>query len=201
MTKRPLNKEEKALWQEVAASIKPLKKPRAQKNAATSPKEAAAPAMQKNTGSGRGAEARTKAKGTEPTVVARAKPQPLGHGTMQDMDKRQAARLRKGRLPIEGRIDLHGKTSVEAHDALKAFVTRAHRAGKRCVLVITGKGSRSGADGKAGILRQVVPRWLNEPAFRPLILAFTHARPEDGGEGALYVLLKRTRDGAQAGSQ
>ena len=72
---------------------------------------------------------------------------------------------------------------------------RAHRAGKRCLLVITGKGmtTKQGV-AKAGVLKENVPRWLNEPSLRRHVLAFAYARPEHGGEGALYVLLKRERE-------
>jgi DNA-nicking Smr family endonuclease len=107
---------------------------------------------------------------------------------MAGIDRRQAERFRRGQLPIEGRIDLHGRTQHEAHDALLHFLERAHKAGKRKLLVITGKGL---TQSKPGVLRTNVPRWLSEPAFRRMVLAIAQARPDHGGEGALYVLLKR----------
>ncbi|MET1026053.1 MAG: Smr/MutS family protein, partial [Dongiaceae bacterium] len=90
----------------------------------------------------------------------------------------------------------HGRTQAEAHDALHGFILRAHQAGKRCLLVITGKGGVKtiGEQRTRGVLREAVPRWLNEPGLRRHILAFEHARPQHGGEGALYVLLKRDRE-------
>ena len=94
-------------------------------------------------------------------------------------------------MPIEGRIDLHGLTQAEAYRALAAFFAGCREAGRRCVLVITGKGL--GADGSVGVLRSAVPRWLNEAANRVHVLAYAYATPRDGGEGALYVLLRRTR--------
>jgi DNA-nicking Smr family endonuclease len=109
---------------------------------------------------------------------------------MPGIDQRQAERFRRGQIPIEGKIDLHGRTQVEAHDALLHFLERAFKQGKRKVLIITGKGM---TQSKSGILKANVPRWLNEPAFRRLVLALSQARPEHGGEGALYVLLKRQR--------
>ncbi|HVI91570.1 MAG TPA: Smr/MutS family protein, partial [Dongiaceae bacterium] len=120
----------------------------------------------------------------------------LSHGVTIGIDKRQADRFRGGRLEIDGKIDLHGRTQAEAHDALHDFIHRAHRAGKRCLLVITGKGGTKmiGGETTRGVLRQAVPRWLNEPGLRRFILAFDHARPQHGGEGALYVLLKRERE-------
>jgi DNA-nicking Smr family endonuclease len=119
------------------------------------------------------------------------RPHELAHGLSTGIDKRQAERFRRGKTPIEGRIDLHGRTQQQAHDDLRAFLTRAHAAGKRCVLVITGKGMTAA---KPGVLRQNVPRWLNEPGLRRHVLAFDYAERQHGGEGALYVLLKRERE-------
>jgi DNA-nicking Smr family endonuclease len=117
-------------------------------------------------------------------------PPPLDHGRAPGLDKRTAERLKRGQLAIEARIDLHGLTQADAHRALTAFIDGAHKAGRRCVLVITGKGL--GAE-KIGVLRGAVPRWLNQPSLRPKLLAFCHAQPKHGGDGALYVLLKRRR--------
>lgn len=131
------------------------------------------------------------------------KPPELRPGEAAGLDRRTAERLRRGQVPIEARIDLHGQTQAEAHRALIAFVTGAHKAGRRCVLVITGKGGPPGAprdtgdgvmpDRERGILRRAVPRWLNEPDVRPLILSFAQAQPAHGGAGAFYVLLRRKR--------
>jgi DNA-nicking Smr family endonuclease len=131
------------------------------------------------------------------------KPPELRPGEAKGLDRRTAERLRRGQVPIEARIDLHGQTQAEAHRALTAFVTGAHKAGRRCVLVITGKGGQPGArrdsgegvmpDRERGILRRAVPRWLNEPDLRPLILGFAQAQPAHGGAGAVYVLLRRKR--------
>ncbi|WP_029010896.1 Smr/MutS family protein [Azospirillum halopraeferens] len=128
-----------------------------------------------------------------PAPARRAAPalRPLRAGELADMDRRSADRLRKGRMEIDGRIDLHGMTQDQAHGALAAFIHRCRHEGRRCVLVITGKGNFS-PDG--GILRRVVPRWLAEPALRPLILAVQAAQPRHGGDGALYVLIRRRRD-------
>jgi len=94
-------------------------------------------------------------------------------------------------MTIEGRLDLHGMTRERAHHALKAFLFRAHDRGARCVLVVTGKGT--GRDG-GGVLRRDVPHWLNQAGLRHFVLGIAHAQPRDGGEGALYVLLKRRRE-------
>lgn len=101
-------------------------------------------------------------------------------------DRANAERLRRGRHPLEARLDLHGMTQEQAHRALLHFIPAARAAGHRCVLVITGRGSAGG-----GVLRQAVPRWLEEPGLRPHLLAVAPARPRDGGSGALYLLLRR----------
>jgi DNA-nicking Smr family endonuclease len=115
----------------------------------------------------------------------------LRPGVVAGVDKRTAARLRRGQLAIEARIDLHGLTQEEAHRALNAFLAGSQAADRRCVLVITGKGLRP--DGTIGVLREAVPRWLNEAPNRARVLAVTRATPRDGGDGALYVLLKRRK--------
>jgi DNA-nicking Smr family endonuclease len=126
--------------------------------------------------------------------AVRPGPSALRHGTAPDVDRNTAARFKKGEMPIEATLDLHGMTQESAHAALAAFISRARAAGRRCVLVVTGKGGRAAPGGESkGVLRANVPRWLNEPDLRPHILAFAHARPRHGGEGALYVLLKRVR--------
>lgn len=126
-----------------------------------------------------------------PTRLVPAAPPELAPGVAAGLDKRTLAKLRRGLIAPERRIDLHTMTQREAHGALDGFLASAQAAGKRCVLVITGKGTR--ADGAIGVLRTNVPHWLNQPGNRARILAFTHAAPADGGEGALYVLLRRLR--------
>ncbi|HYG89002.1 MAG TPA: Smr/MutS family protein [Azospirillum sp.] len=118
-------------------------------------------------------------------------PPPLEPGYHPNVDGRTADRLRRGKLEIDGRIDLHGMTQAQAHTALASFIHRAWHEGRRCVLVITGKGTFS-AEG--GVLRRSVPRWLADAPLRSMVLAVQHAQPKDGGDGALYVLIKRRRD-------
>ena len=106
--------------------------------------------------------------------------------TFAGLDRASAERLKRGRYPIEARLDLHGMTQEEAHRALNGFVARSRASGRRVVLVITGHGRISG-----GVLKAAVPRWLNEPSLRRHLLAMTSARPRDGGAGALYLLLRK----------
>ena len=102
------------------------------------------------------------------------------------IDRATAQRLKRGRYPVEARLDLHGLTQEAAHRALIDFLGASRAAGRRCILVITGHGRTSG-----GILRHAVPRWLDEPPLRRHILTLAPARPTDGGAAALYVLLRR----------
>ncbi len=177
------------LWQAVLRDVKPLRKHRPAVAAeklpardAAGPPAIAAPAI-------------------KPEVLkpSRLKPLPPITGLRAPgLDKASAERLKRGHYPIEARIDLHGMTQDDAHRALGDFIARSVHCGLRCVLVITGKGLRrlaedaaGGRVGEIGILRNAVPRWLNEAPNRARILAFGAAQQRDGGSGALYVLLRR----------
>jgi DNA-nicking Smr family endonuclease len=94
----------------------------------------------------------------------------------------------KGRLPIEGTVDLHGLTQSEAHALLLSFLHRAYADGRRYVLVITGKGESFRSD---GILRRAVPAWFATPPFRALVSGQEAAGRRHGGAGAIYVRLRR----------
>jgi DNA-nicking Smr family endonuclease len=187
MARRPISEEERALWQMIAKTAKPLKRRRK-----SEPKPAAVAAPAEKPAAKTLREKPTPIpKAPAPVAPPPGRPHALAHGIAVGIDKRQAERFRRGKTPIEGKIDLHGRTQAQAHDDLHDFVARAHAAGKRMVLVITGKGI-TGA--KSGVLRENVPRWLNEPILRRHVLAFDYAEPQHGGEGALYVLLKRKKE-------
>lgn len=115
-----------------------------------------------------------------------APPQPIAVDRFAGIDRANAERLKRGQHRIEARLDLHGFTQEEAHGALLRFIRTARASGRRCVLVITGRGRQGG-----GVLKAAVPRWLDEPEFRPHLLAIAPAQPRDGGAGALYVMLRR----------
>jgi DNA-nicking Smr family endonuclease len=97
----------------------------------------------------------------------------------------------RGKQAIDARLDLHGMTQAQAHTALLRFLHNAHARDARLVLVITGKGR----GGEPGVLRRHVPHWLSLPEFRSLVVGFEDAHIVHGGEGALYVRLRRARSG------
>ena len=111
---------------------------------------------------------------------------PVQPGRTAGLDKRSAQRLRRGQTAIEARLDLHGHTQSEAHHALNTFIASQQAAGRRCLLIITGKGGHGD-----GVLRQALPRWLAEAPNAGRILAIEQAQPRDGGGGAFYVLLRK----------
>ncbi|MDF1610491.1 Smr/MutS family protein [Hoeflea sp. YIM 152468] len=124
------------------------------------------------------------------TPKAASDPNPLPKPKLQSIEKPVTRKLSKGRLPIDGRIDLHGMTLSEAHNLLFGFLARAHERGLRHVLVITGKGASRGSD---GALKRQVPIWLTKPEFRFLISGHENAARGHGGEGALYIRLRREK--------
>lgn len=114
------------------------------------------------------------------------------------LDRRTDTKLKRGRMDIEATLDLHGMSQARAHGALHDFLIAAQSSGKRCVLVITGKGKSTKAgdawfDGKDGVLKQKFPLWLAEAPLGRIVLKHTQAQPKHGGGGAFYVYLKRDR--------
>ncbi len=113
------------------------------------------------------------------------------------MDRKAHARMTRGKLAPEARIDLHGRTLDEAHRALTGFVLRAQSEGKRLVLVITGKGRSAPDDDpiprRPGVLRHHVPVWLRAAPLAGLVLQVAPAHRRHGGGGAYYVYLRRPR--------
>ncbi|PCJ60735.1 MAG: DNA mismatch repair protein MutS [Rhodospirillaceae bacterium] len=173
--------QEDALWRRVKEASQPLLgKKRLVPEGAASPRKASAPLV------------------AAPPVVAppvvvppvaapvKAPLAVIGGG----LDRRSAERLRRGQMAIAATLDLHGLTQAEAHSLLNRYLLHAQKAGKRTVLVITGKGT-----GKAGggVLRANVPRWLGLPPLSNLVLETAPARGRHGGDGALYVLLRKLK--------
>jgi len=109
------------------------------------------------------------------------------------LGRRAKKRVARGREPIDGKLDLHGLTQSEAHAALLRFLRAANSRGARLVLVITGKGAVRAHEDERGILKRQVPKWLSLPEFRPLVIGYEDAHVTHGGEGALYVRVRRDR--------
>lgn len=169
---KTLSEEDRVLWTLVARTAKPLKG-RAGVFGDDLPPDQAEPASPSAPPAAAG-----------PAPAAAPKPLRVNHV----LDSPTLDKLAKGRLLIEGRVDLHGMTQEQAYSLLLSFLSRAHAGGVRYVLVITGKGTSSGGD---GVLRRAVPQWLSTAPFRPLVSSHDQAARHHGGSGAIYVRLRR----------
>jgi DNA-nicking Smr family endonuclease len=180
--KRALSEEERALWESVAKQTKPLRKRHRAAKSETASSAAEAPVAVKPAALKKSLVPASLPRMTKPAVPPLA---PLG--------RRERAKLSRGRQEIEARLDLHGMTQTRAHHALSGFLHRAHLDGLTFVLVITGKG-KMGAESERGVLRRQVPHWLSQPEFRALVVGLEEAHIGHGGEGALYVRIRRARN-------
>jgi DNA-nicking Smr family endonuclease len=173
------------LWARVTRSAKPIAKGRVAptveppKPRAKPPEKEAAPAPVKS------------------APKPEAKPAPAARS--EALNRQTARQLERGKLPVEARLDLHGMRQREAHAALRRFLKSAQGNGYRHVLVITGKGAAADTtkpfykSDERGVLRQAVPHWLAAPDLAPVVLSFSEAPRRLGGEGALYVRLRKGR--------
>jgi DNA-nicking Smr family endonuclease len=165
--RRVLSYDERVLWSAVTQSIAPLRG----KTPELDEPEAEAPAPP----------ARPRAVSAAPIAPpAKIVPPP----PLAPLDRRTKKRVASGKQAIEGRFDLHGYTQAEAHAALSRFLHAAAARGARLVLVITGK---------SGVLKRQVPQWLALPEFRGLVIGFEDAHMTHGGQGALYVRVRRAQ--------
>jgi DNA-nicking Smr family endonuclease len=191
--RRRLSEDEHRLWSGITRSVTPLKrKPAAPKSQSKpQPKRREAVAAAVMAGAVRGADALH----AKPVVKIPSKPAAKSHPPLLALERRQKQRLARGTEPIDQRIDLHGRTQSEAYAALLAFLRRAQHEGARYVLVVTGKGGFAGADAarERGVLKRQVPLWLRQAEFRHYVLAAEDAHRTHGGEGALYIRIKRLR--------
>lgn len=177
---RRLSEDETRLWHGVTKSVAPLRK--------------RTPAKPKNDDHPSGAVSKAAPKAppkksvphAAPVVIAKPKLSPPP--ALASLDRKTKSRIARGTRDIDARIDLHGHTQAEAHDALIRFLRRAHDKGASVVLVITGKGTRGD-----GVLKRQVPMWLSLPEFREWVVGFDDAAISHGGEGALYVRVRKKR--------
>ena len=197
--RRHLDDDEAADWDHTARSIEPLKRAKSRVHKALEVEIGTiARARPKAIDAAKAGPApkSSSAKAHAPPPLKATKAAPIA-----EFDRKKAKKIRSGQIEIEARIDLHGLRQDDAHMSLRAFLVRAQRAGKRWVLVITGKGKLADRDDEApfdmtrnrdrGVLKRNVPRWLEEPDLRTLVVSYTTAAISHGGDGALYVHLRK----------
>ncbi len=193
--RRILHPEERALWDHVSRSVQPLRPIRAvapeAPPAAQSPPPEPAPPEPKPGPRARQAQPRAPLRPLAPPA-----PPPLAA-----LEPKVRRRLNRG-AEVDARLDLHGLTQAAAHHRLRLFIMEAQAVGHTLVLVITGKGAREdqdlshwrgGLEGGRGVLRRIVPEWLTDSALRPFVVGFEPATRTHGGDGALYVRIRRRR--------
>ena len=174
----PLSPDDRELWQRVTNSVTPLREGRSvSRGSARQPASTAAtggPAV--------------------PEIPSRLPP-------LASVDAKAARRIGRRSGGVDATVDLHGLTRSQAHRRLLAFLLRAQASGHRMVLVVTGKGRQRPEhadwweEGERGVLKRDVPLWLASPEFRPLVVGFEQAHVRLGGEGAIYVQVRKSRSG------
>ena len=175
--RRSLTASERELWSTVTRSIAPLRRARPLPAAEQDEYPAAPPVTRP----------------PAPQIQIRVPEKPRPTPSLAPFDRRLKQRLARGREGIDATIDLHGLTQAEAHAALTHFLRRASAGGARLVLVITGKGGREDFADR-GVLRRQVPHWLTSRELRDHVVGFDAAHVAHGGDGALYVRVRRQRD-------
>lgn len=173
---RRLSEEEREIWRSVTGAIRPLAG-RISGDVVEEAKEHAAAPHPPQT-----APDRT----DKPPAAPAVRVPPLA-----PIDRKTRQRIARGTREIAGRLDLHGLTQAQAHGALLSFLKKAQDRSASVVLVITGKGERG--TGERGVLKRIVPLWLGQPEFRALVIGYDDAAAAHGGEGALYVRVRRKR--------
>jgi DNA-nicking Smr family endonuclease len=173
--RRVLSPEERVLWTTVTRSIAPLRESADSDEKGPVTIDAARVVVSEAT------------PGSRKPALTESRAPPLA-----PLGRRMKQRVARGKEKIDGRLDLHGLTQSEAHATLLRFLRTASSREARLVLVITGKGARAG-EGEQGVLKRQVPQWLGSPEFRPLIVGFEDAHAAHGGEGALYVRVRRNK--------
>lgn len=177
--RRLLTPDERVLWTAVTKSIAPLRTtPSHNDVAAPEPPEPQTKPVGRPAGAAK-------------LEVAVPPPQNIAPPPLAPLGRRMRARVARGKEAIDARLDLHGLSQAQAHSALLHFLRNAHVRDARLVLVITGKGLRG--DSERGVLRRQVPQWLGLPEFRAFIVGYENAHIAHGGEGALYVRVRRTK--------
>ncbi|MXN64761.1 DNA mismatch repair protein MutS [Stappia sp. GBMRC 2046] len=187
---RQLSPEERALWEQVARSAKPLHPPKPKPGQPGAGDGALAQKAERNEPPAPATSTAIRSPQAKPTVPPTIKPPALA-----PLERRHRQKLARGKAGVDARIDLHGLTQAEAHSRLAGFLRLAQAKGHTLVLVITGKGSpeRGAYAHERGVLRRVVPQWLAMPEFRSVVVGFEEAQRTHGGGGALYVRIRKKR--------
>ena len=194
--RRQLSDEEQALWSRFARSIAPLRQEKKSGKATMSDDRPASEPAKPNSREPYSSEPNSAELRSTKAPEVRLQPPAAKTPPLAPLGRRLKQRVARGREPIDARIDLHGMTQARAHAALLGFLQRSQDDGARMALVVTGKGSGGSArDSTAvrGVLKRQVPLWLSLPEFRAFIVGFEDAHIGHGGEGALYVRLRRPR--------
>jgi DNA-nicking Smr family endonuclease len=181
---RRLTADEEHLWSLVVRTVRPLRQS----------KRAVAGGRHTHKAGLRNPTRPAKKKATADPEISASRQPIAPASTLTPIMRREKQLLARGRVRIDARIDLHGMTQAEAHSTLRGFLLRSQANGARFVLVITGKGAPNTSRGERGVLRQQVPLWLALPEFRRHVLGFDVAHTGHGGEGALYVRLRKARE-------
>jgi DNA-nicking Smr family endonuclease len=174
MNRRRLSDEERALWKGFARAVTPLRGGDFSGEPGISSHQASKAAMSRT------------ASRHEPS-------KPKQPPSLAQFDRRLRQRVARGQTAIDARLDLHGMTQKQAHGALLHFLQQAQANDAKLALVVTGKGLGSAAAtaSERGVLRRQVPLWLALPEFRRFVVSFEQAHASHGGEGALYLRLRR----------
>lgn len=181
----PISDDDRRLWARVTGTVTP---PRTRKPFRVLT-DAATPPVPTEAAAASGKAARKSTPPTRPAAPAPAAPQasrPPSLRVPDVLEPRRQRRLSRERDPIEASLDLHGYGRFEAEDVLRAFLISCQARGLRAVLVVTGQGRRGG-----GVIRASIVEWLHAPALRAVVSGFASAHRRHGGEGAIYITLKR----------
>jgi DNA-nicking Smr family endonuclease len=176
--RRALTADEEQLWSVVVRTVRPL---RLGKKPMTEPR--------RGTGVRHGAPGAPDPAGRPEPHAAAAPHRPARIPALSPIVRKEKQRLARGNTAVDARIDLHGMTQTQAYGALRRLLHRSQANGAKFVLIITGKGVRDASGG--GVLRRQVPMWLALPEFRRYVLGFDVADTGHGGEGALYVRMRK----------
>jgi DNA-nicking Smr family endonuclease len=178
--RRPLTADEEQLWSLVVRTVRPLRLGKKSISDA-----------RRGTGVRHGAAGAADAVGHPEPHVATSPRRAVRVPALSPIVRRDKQKLARGHAALDARIDLHGMTQMQAYGALRRMLHRSQANGAKFVLVITGKGVANASPSGRGVLRRQVPMWLALPEFRRYVLGFDIADTGHGGEGALYIRVRK----------